>query len=279
MSGIEATSRWTAAARAIETSRPDALFDDPWAATLAGEDGTRWAESRPAEALEPMIIRTRFFDDFLRRATFEEGAAQVVLLAAGLDTRALRLHWPPGTVVFEVDKPDVLSYKQDSLISAGAHPSCERQVYLGADLRGADWPAQMAQAGFDPSTPAVWLAEGFLFYLPDDAIGRLLAQVSALASEGGFLGFDVPNHAVLTHPLTRAWIQMQADAGAPWTGTMEDPADYMAALGWNASFTQCGGADADYGRWQYPVVPVAALDLPHHWLVTAKRELGGETHP
>jgi hypothetical protein len=60
---------------------------------------------------------------------------------------------------------------------------------------------------------------------------------------------------------------------------MEDPADYMAALGWSTSFTQCGGADADYGRWQYPVVPVAALDLPHHWLVTAKRELGGERQP
>jgi len=275
MSGIEATARWAAAVRAIETSRPDALFGDPWAAALAGEDGTRWAESRPAEALVPMIIRTRFFDDFLRRSTFEEGAAQVVLLGAGLDTRALRLHWPPGTVVFELDQPDVLSYKRNLLSPALAHPSCERHVCQGADLRGAHWPAQLTKAGFDPSTPAVWLAEGFLFYLPGEAIGTLLAQVSALASKGGFLGFDVPNRAVLTHPLTRAWIQMQADAGAPWIGTIENPADYMAALGWHASLTQCGGADADYGRWRYPVVPMAALDLPHLWLVTAKRELGG----
>jgi methyltransferase (TIGR00027 family) len=226
-----------------------------------------------------MIIRTRFFDDFLRRATFEEGTAQVVLLGAGLDTRALRLNWPPGTLVFEVDQRDVLSYKEDLLRSAGAHPSCGRQVYLAADLRGADWPAQMAQAGFDPSAPAVWLAEGLLFYLSDDAIGTLLAQVSALASTGGFLGFDVPNRAVLTHPLTRAWIQMQADAGAPWTGTMEDPAGYTADLGWHASLTQIGGADADFARWRYPVVPMAALDLPHHWLVTAKREPGGDPAP
>ena len=277
MSGIEITARWTSAARAVETGHPDALFDDPWAAALAGEDGTRWAESRPAGFLEPMVIRTRFFDDFLRRATFAEGATQVVLLGAGLDTRALRLHWPPGTLVFEVDQPDVLSYKQDLLVRAGAHPSCERQVYLGTDLRGANWAAQLAKAGFDPSAPAVWLAEGFLFYLPDEAIGTLLAQVSALASEGGSLGFDVPNRAVLAHPFTQDWLQMQADAGAPWTGTMEDPANYMAALGWQASLTQCGGADADYGRWRYPVAPITALDLPHHWLVTAKRELGGKT--
>jgi len=274
MSGIEATARWTAAVRAIETSRPDALFDDPWAAALAGEDGTRWAESRPAETLVPMIIRTRFFDDFLTRATFEDGAAQVVLLGAGLDTRALRLHWPPGTVVFEVEQPDVVSYKRNLLGPALARPSCERHVCQGADLRGAHWPAQLTKAGFDPSAPAVWLAEGLLFYLPDEAIGTLLAQVSALACNGGFLGFDVPNRAVLTHPLTRAWIQMQADAGAPWTGTIENPEGYMADLGWHASLTQIGGADADFGRWRYPVVPMAALDLPHHWLVTAKRELG-----
>ena len=271
MSGIEITARWTAAVRAIETGRPDALFEDPWAAALAGEDGTRWAGSRPADALEPMIIRARFFDDFLRRATGAEGAAQVVLLGAGLDTRAFRLHWPPGAIVFEVDQPDVLSYKQDLLVSAGAHPSCQRQVYLGADLRGANWPAQLAEAGFDPSALAVWLAEGLLFYLPDEAIATLLAQVSALASQGCSLGFDVPNGAVLAHPFMQDWLQMQADAGAPWVGTMENPADYLAALGWRASVTQVGNADADYGRWPYPVVPMAAPGLPHHWLVTARR--------
>ncbi len=270
MYGLGATAYWVAAVRAMETRRPDALFDDPWAAALAGWEGARWAEQRHPESLAPMVIRTRFFDDFLRRATFEEGMAQVVLLGSGLDTRALRLRWPAGTTVFEVDQPDVLSYKEDLL--AGAHPSCERQVYLRTDLRGAYWPAQLVDAGFDPTAPAVWLAEGFLFYFPDDAIKTLLARVSALASNGGCLGFDIPNRAVLVHPAMQAWIQMQAEAGAPWTGTMESPADYVAALGWRASLTQCGGADADYGRWRYPVVPMAAPDLPHHWLVTAKRE-------
>ena len=277
MYGIGATAHWVAAARAIETRRPDALFEDPWAAALAGEDGARWAESHDAASLAPMVIRTRFFDDFLRRTTFEEGKAQVVLLGAGLDTRALRLQWPAGTEVFEVDQPDVLSYKEDLL--AGAHPSCQRQTYVRADLRGANWPAQLTGAGFDPSAPAVWLAEGLLFYFPDEAIRTLLAQVSALASNGGSLGFDIPNQAVLAHPVTRAWIQMQADAGAPWTGTMENPVGYLAGVGWRASLTQCGGADADFGRWPYPVVPMTRADLPHHWLVTAERELKGGPGP
>ena len=120
---------------------------------------------------------------------------------AGLDTRAFRLQWPAGTEVFEVDQPDVLSYKEDLL--AGAHPRCQRQTYVRADLRGANWPAQLTGAGFDPSAPAVWLAEGLLFYFPDEAIRTLSAQVSALASNGGSLGFDIPNQAVLAHPVTR----------------------------------------------------------------------------
>ena len=269
MYGLGATAYWVAAVRATETRRPDALFEDPWAAALAGEDGARWAESRPPESLAPMVIRTRFFDDFLRHATFEEGMAQVVLLGAGLDTRALRLPWPAGTSVFEVDQPDVLSYKEDLL--AGADPSCDRRVYLRTDLRGSNWPAQLADAGFDPGAPAVWLAEGFLFYLPDEAIRRLLEQVSALAGSGGRLGFDIPNRAVLVHAAMRTWIEMQAEAGAPWTGTMENPADYVASLGWRANLTQCGGVDADYGRWRYPAIPMTAPGLPHHWLVTATR--------
>lgn len=270
MYGPGATAYWVAAARAIETRRPDALFDDPWAAALAGDEGTQWAEQRHPESLAPMVVRARFFDDFLRRATFEEGVAQVVLLGAGLDTRALRLHWPPGTTVFEVDQADVLNYKEELL--AGVQPSCERRVYLPTDLRSANWPAELAGAGLDPAAPAVWLAEGFLFYLPNEAVRALLEKVSALASNGSFLGFDIPNRAVLGHPFMRTWIQMQAEAGAPWTGTMENPREYLATLGWRASLTQCGGADADYGRWRYPVVPITAPDLPHLWLVTAKSE-------
>ena len=126
MYGLGATAHWVAAVPATATRRPDALFGDPWAAALAGEDAARWAGSRPPESLAPMVIRTRFFDDFLRHATFEEGMAQVVLLGAGLDTRALRLPWLAGTAVFEVDQPGVLDYKEDLL--AGADPSCDRQV-------------------------------------------------------------------------------------------------------------------------------------------------------
>jgi methyltransferase (TIGR00027 family) len=210
MHGLSATAYWVAAVRAIETRRPDALFRDPWAAALAGEEATRWAESRPLESLVPMVVRTRFFDDFLQRATFGEGKAQVVLLATGLDTRAFRLDRPAGTGVFEVDRAEVLTYKQAAL--TGVHPSCELQVYVHADLREANWPDQLCDAGFDPSCPAVWLAEGLLFYIPEQAIGDLLERVSSLASRGGTLGFDVPNRGVLSHNECRTGSVMSKSA-------------------------------------------------------------------
>jgi methyltransferase (TIGR00027 family) len=218
-----------------------------------------------------MIVRHRFFDDFLQRVTLVEGATQVVLLGAGLDTRALRLSWPPDTTVFEVDQPDVLLYKHEVLRRAGASAGCARRVEMPADLTGADWPAQLIDAGLDPSAPSVWLAEGFLFYLTTDSIGTLLAAVSGLASAGSWLGFDIPNGATLTHPLTRAWVEMQANAGAPWIGTLDDPVAYLAQLGWEATVTQGGASDADYGRWPYPVIPLTAPELPHLWLVTARK--------
>jgi hypothetical protein len=105
------------------------------------------------------VIRTRFFDDYLT-AAIAARCHQVVLLAAGLDTRALRLAWPAGTRVFEIDLPGVLSFKDSVLAAQGAVPRCER-IKVPADLC-TDWTAALAEAGFDRSTPAAWLAEGLL---------------------------------------------------------------------------------------------------------------------
>ena len=61
---LAATAHWTAAARAQESARPDALFQDPWALALAGDEGARWLAGLGSSAFgtAPMVIRTRFFD-------------------------------------------------------------------------------------------------------------------------------------------------------------------------------------------------------------------------
>ncbi len=98
---------------------------------------------------------------------------------------------------------------------------------MAIDLTGP-WPAALIDAGFDPCQPSGWLLEGFLFYLPNDRVTRLLDQVTSLAAPGSWLGFDIVNAITLTFPLTRPWVEMQAQAGAPWLGTMEDPVGFLA---------------------------------------------------
>jgi methyltransferase (TIGR00027 family) len=266
---LESTAYWTASVRALESACQDALFKDPWAAMLGGKKGQEWIEGRSIDSLAPIILRTRYFDDFLQRITRQEAIRQVVLIAAGLDTRAFRLDWPLGTRLFELDQSAVLAYKDQIMRSAEAQPTCERYV-LGVDLTDP-WDEKLISAGFDLNEPAVWLLEGFLFYLPGENINQLLDDVSRLAAPESWLGFDIINSVMLTSPFSRQWVEMQAKSGAPWIGILDDPQGYLDARGWNVTLTQAGQPDANYGRWPYPVLPLMAPDMPHNWFVTAQK--------
>lgn len=266
---LEATARWTAAVRALETAREDALFNDPFAAALAGDTGRAWLAERTPESVLPIVLRTRYYDDWLTGVLAAGVIDQVVLPAAGLDTRPFRLAIPAGVRWFELDRPGVLEAKATVLEEAGAVARCER-IAVAADLAGP-WAEALVAAGFEPGRPAAWLLEGFLFYLHPEVITSVLGTVTRLADPGSMLGFDIVNAAVLTSPWTRPWVDMQAAAGAPWLGTMDDPVGALAGLGWTASLTQAGQPDASHGRWTLPVLPTLMPDMPHNWLVTATR--------
>ena len=266
---LGSTARWTAAARAVESARADYLFNDPWAAGLAGADGLAWVSNRPPDSLVPMILRIRFFDDFLQRITQESALSQVVLMAAGLDTRAYRLAWPAGTVIFELDQPAVLHDKEQILRYAGALTGCARHP-IEVDLTGL-WKEPLINAGFNPAEPSVWLMEGFLFYIPTESISKLLDEVNNLSAAGSWLGFDIINRITLTSPFTRQWIGMQANSGAPWIGWLDDPAGFLSSRGWKTTLSQAGAPDANHGRWHLPIIPVAMPDMPHNWFVTAQK--------
>src|SRR5581483_1972456 len=120
-----------AAARALATKDAAPIIDDPFAAPLVRAVGIDFfirvldGEIKPTDTGEPgevelqtetdsLAVRTRFFDDFFLHAT-AAGIGQAVILAAGLDARAYRLAWPPGTVVYEVDQPKVVQFKTDTM--------------------------------------------------------------------------------------------------------------------------------------------------------------------
>ena len=267
------TARWTAAVRAIESKREDRLFCDPWAALLAGQEGGTWIEGFPAENKDnatSIALRTRFFDDFLLCAVSEHGVRQVVLMAAGLDTRAYRLLWPEQTRLFELDQPQVLQHKEQILSSAGAKPTCGRRAIV-VDLAGS-WTGTLQEAGFDPLRPTVWLLEGLLVYLPVESILRILDRVTTLAAPGSWLGFDAINSEVLTSQWTRPMIESMAKAGIPWQGPLDDPQAVLAERGWSATLAQLGEEGLDFGRWPYPVFPPSLPDVPRFWFITAQHQ-------
>lgn len=210
---VGSTAVMVAAARAVETARPDALIRDPYAELLVAGAGTGVWEAMldesiiaKVEAADPetgavfqhmrnyQAVRTHFFDAYFAEAVNdavdnrETGPRQVVILASGLDSRAYRLAWPAGTVVYEIDQPKVLSYKAATLTAHGVTPSAERRT-VPIDLR-QDWPAALRAAGFDPAVPTAWLAEGLLMYLPADAQDRLFERITELSAPGSRLAAE-----------------------------------------------------------------------------------------
>ncbi|MEP6600006.1 MAG: SAM-dependent methyltransferase [Actinomycetota bacterium] len=195
--GVGRAAIGVAAIRQRESQRPDRLFEDPYAAAFTAAAAGGFADhdvvsGGPSELAvvfaDHAVIRTRFFDDYLVSAA-EDGSRQVVLLAAGLDTRAFRLSWPEGTRLFELDRPDVLSFKQAVLDEQGAVPQCERTA-LPADLCDPDWIAELVAAGFDRTTPTAWLIEGLLLYLTPEEAAALLATVSEMSASTSHLALE-----------------------------------------------------------------------------------------
>lgn len=264
------TSRWTAGVRALESTREDRLFNDPWAAVLAGTEGKEWAAHPSVDKGVSIIVRTRFFDDYFQRIISTSDIRQIVLMAAGLDTRAFRLPWHEGTKVFELDQPQVLQYKEQVLSSAGAQPTSERHT-IEVDLTGP-WTEALIKAGFDPQQPSAWLVEGLLPYIPSESIERIFDEITHLAAPGSWLGFDTVNSAMLTSQWTRQFVEELARSGTPWISTMDDPEDFLARRGWKATIHQMGDEETNYGRWQFPVAPLGMPDIPRSWFVTAQKQ-------
>jgi methyltransferase (TIGR00027 family) len=210
---VGSTAVMVAAARAVETERPDALIRDPYAkllVTSAGA-GVLWEamldpdvaakvaalDAESAAQLEHMrgyqAVRTHFFDSYFLDAA-AAGIRQVVILASGLDSRAYRLDWPAGTTVYEIDQPQVLEYKSTTLAENGVTPSADRRA-VAIDLR-QDWPAALRAAGFDPAARTAWLAEGLLMYLPAEAQDRLFTLIGELSPAGSRVSAETaPAHA------------------------------------------------------------------------------------
>ncbi|WP_369382767.1 class I SAM-dependent methyltransferase [Streptomyces sp. cg36] len=251
-SGVWATAVGVARVRALESARENALFRDPLAQAFAAAGGL-WpsaplpddeaARRRRLGVAFSIVIRTKFLDDLLRQAS-ASGIRQVVLLGAGMDSRAFRMDWPEGTRLFEVDTAAPLHFKASVLRREQAVPRCERRT-VTVDLR-EDWPGALAAAGHDPAAPTVWIAEGLLIYLPEDAVEVLLARITAQSAVGSRMGLTLGSRGVIERFGADA---VPGSAASMWVSEMpDDPIGWLAGHGWEAAGHTLRERAAAYGR-------------------------------
>jgi len=298
---VGATALGVAAARAAETRSVNPLINDPFAQVFldaVGDGVGSWhsAPQLPAELVEAepelplqmqamvgyMASRTAFFDQFFLDAT-HAGIRQVVILAAGLDSRAWRLPWPDCTTVYELDQPRVLEFKLSTLAEHGAEPACNR-VAVPVDLR-QDWPTALQQAGFDASAPSAWSAEGLMPYLPAAAQDLLFDRVHALTVAGSRVAVEALGPKFVD-PESRAqrrarmerirglMAELDPQREIPRTDELwyfeerEDVGDWFRRHGWDVTVTPSDELMAGYGR---KAAKEVADTVPGNLFVAAER--------
>ena len=257
LTGTGGTARWIAAARARETSRPDRLFDDPWAAELAGPDGCAMLTAREPDGTPNVYlpIRTRFFDDLI--VGHSVWASQVVLLGAGHDTRALRLALPAHTTIFGLDQPGVLDVTTQLIDRIRAdRPVSTTWIPVAVDLR-AHWHDHLLGAGFVPGSPCLWIAEGLFYYLTGDQVHDLLTTAARLSHARAVVGADTFGTGLLDLPSMRDHVESRRTAGMDPPFCTDDPTGLLQRAGWSLDQIVEPGQDAaNFGR-----LPA----LPHPW--------------
>jgi len=237
------SARYVAAIRAIETERKDALFRDEYAQVLAGnavgylknllkeqekesKEGEKpyWCNERPY-----LVIRTKFMDDFAVEAMQHSGGKQVVILGSGMDTRPIRLNWLAKTMIYEIDKVEVIEWKQKLLKDI---PSQCTIKYIAADLT-KPWAHLLTD--FDKNQPSIWIIEGLLYYLTPTENDILLKTIANLCAPGSWIGLDVVNTE-----------ECQA---VSFRSAVDSPEEYFHQYNFKAEVVQPGDNSVHYGRF------------------------------
>lgn len=239
MQAVSRTALWVASMRATEAARPDRLHDDPLAAAVVASAPS--LPAAPPGAAEFMAIRTRFYDDFLGASPL-----QVVMLAAGLDARAFRLPWPSGTCVFELDLPELLTFKSSLIASTSLVATCTR-VVVPIDLRD-DWATALTGSGFSPARPTAWIAEGLLPYLGEPERQRLLDTISDLSAPGSRFAFDHMDASADDRASVADALDRIRSMGAEFVATVADPSGWLTAHGWSVTVDRVPALAVGYGR-------------------------------
>ncbi len=222
---VSDTARWTALHRATESARADALFNDPLAERLAGEQGRAIVARVPRSSRNGwwLVARTKIIDDIIARL-IADGCDRVLNLAAGLDTRPYRLDLPSDFPWIEADLPPLLAEKTQLL--ADQTPRC-RLTRVAVDLSDANARDAFFNEALDGASKALVLTEGLLMYLDDRDVVALSAAVKRPEVAWWMLDFAFPGLRKMMNKKMAGMVQ-----NAPFKFAPENGLAYFEGLGW-----------------------------------------------
>lgn len=223
--GVSLSALAVAGSRWLAGLGPRALCDDPWAGELAGPRGRELADRlNGASAVNKLLVglRTAYFDRQVRHHIADLGFSQIVVLGAGLDTRAARF-MSPDVEFFEVDRAETQAYKLRRLQGLAGYPVAAAR-YVACDFEQDDVLNSLAAAGFAPDRPAFFLMEGLSSYLSEEAVHRLLSALSAHTDPGSRVVFD--------------YLRPRALGSPPSNGSSAAKSDVASLISVAASFRQ-----------------------------------------
>jgi methyltransferase (TIGR00027 family) len=247
---LSGTARNMAAFRALESAKParERLFYDPYAkrflspsqrllAACSGVTVLRrlvelYADRRAPGARISGIARTRLIDDWLGEEV-RNGVLQIVVLGAGFDCRALRLSSLAELPLIEIDRSEMIAYKNRLLDRESQGRRNVKRVE--ADFLKESFADRLRDVGYASGLKTLFLWEGVTNYLDDKSVAAVFDFVAGNAPAGSRIAFTyVHADAVAGRfdaPGLRSLLGALRQRGEPWTFGFEPEAlpSYLAA--------------------------------------------------
>ncbi len=157
------------------------LVPGPLGPAFAALRGSRVARLLSFGLVDHLELRTRAIDDVV----VQVAAPQLVVLGAGLDSRAYRMRALADVIVFEVDHPATQAFKRPR---ADKITRAAREIrFVGVDFERDALGERLASSEHDPTKPTTWIWEGVTPYLTEEAIDATLGVIEARSAEGSAL--------------------------------------------------------------------------------------------
>ena len=252
----------TAFIRGADFNRPDPIVQDPYAAALGGEFAATLMKAFNADTNNDgsvhSCIRHRMMDEVIEH-DLDPSVKQLVLLGAGMDSRSYRLARLADCHVFELDgSQEMMDYKSAVMNKMNATLISKAHDVIVTDIAQYDWPTLLLARGFDPKIPTVWIAEGFLYYVPLEGLDRLFATVDRMSAPNSVFLADLIGKGT-----TKTDFQMSKNkeviVSYNCTEKEEEEGGQLRSLTWSKEFLMHRNAAMEYSGTRWDPVKYARL--------------------